>query len=172
MIRRYLQDSILDSLTHFPSPSLPEPGKWKIDSGPGLINSSWNAAYLTLDDRAVLDAALRDPDGLISGVPIPVVIDEVQRAPDLMRAIKKSVDRQQKPGQYLLTGSANIMTLSTVSESMAGRVVLHTLPPFGWPEFLGKPLPTLLKGLFETASARQLLQHLPNHPKRIIGPKS
>jgi len=132
----------------------------------GLINSSWNAAYLTLDDRAVLDAALRDPDGLISGVPIPVVIDEVQRAPDLMRAIKKSVDRHQKPGQYLLTGSANILTLSTVSESMAGRVVLHTLPPFGWPEFLGKPLPTVLKGLFETASARQLLQHLPNPPQK------
>ncbi len=80
---------------------------------------------MTLDDRAALDAALRDPDGFASGTPTPAVIDEVQKAPDLMRAIKRVVDRDKKADQYLLTGSANIMTLASVSESLAGRVALH-----------------------------------------------
>jgi predicted AAA+ superfamily ATPase len=127
----------------------------------GLIGPSWHALYLTLDDRAVLDAALRDPDGFISGQPTPVVIDEVQRAPDVMRAIKRMVDRQRKPGQYLLTGSANIMTLSSVSETLAGRVALHTLYPFCWPEFLEKPPPKILKDLFEVRTSKELLKRLP-----------
>jgi hypothetical protein len=76
-----------------------------------------------------LDAALRDHDGFISGISPPVVIDAVQRAPDLLRAIKRSIGRDRKPGQYLLTGSANIMSLSAVSESLAGRIALHTLYP-------------------------------------------
>ncbi len=133
MIRRYLQDPILESLKHFPVVLLTgarQVGKSTLALG--LIESPWNATYHTLDDRAVLDAALRDPDGLISGTPTPAVIDEIQRAPDLMRAIKRVIDRHRKPGQYLLTGSANIMTLSTISETLAGRVALHTLYPFCW----------------------------------------
>jgi uncharacterized protein len=90
MIRRYLETVILESLRHFP----------------------WKANYLTLDDRTTLDAALRDPDGLIGGMPTPAVIDEVQKAPDLMRAIKREVDRHRSPGRYLLTGSANILALA------------------------------------------------------------
>jgi predicted AAA+ superfamily ATPase len=131
-----------------------------------LIESSWRAIYLTLDDRTILDAALRDPDGLISGTPTPAVIDEVQRAPDLMRAIKRVVDRDRKPGQYLLTGSANVMTLSSVSESLAGRIALHTLYPFCWPELLEKPQPTILKDLFEVASSKELLKKLLKYTKK------
>lgn len=128
MIRRYLQDSILESLQHFPAALLTgarQVGKSTLAQH--LIGPSWKALYLTLDDRAVLDAALRDPDAFISDMPTPVVIDEVQRVPDLMRALKRMIDRHRKPGQYLLTGPANIMTLASVSESLAGRIVLHTL---------------------------------------------
>jgi len=80
----------------------------------------------------------RDPDGFVGGMPTPVVIDEVQRAPDLMRALKRMIDLHRENGQYLLTGSANIMTLATVSESLAGRIALHTLYPFCWSELLEK----------------------------------
>lgn len=166
MIRRYLQDPILDSLKHFPVVLLTgarQVGKSTLAQT--LIESSWRATYLTLDDRAILDAALRDPDGFVSGTPTPAVIDEVQRAPDLMRALKRMVDRQRKPGQYLLTGSANIMTLSAVSESLAGRIALHTLYPFCWPEFLEKPPPTILKDLFQVTTTKELLQRLPIPPK-------
>lgn len=162
MIRRYLQDRIADSLKYFPVVLLTgarQVGKSTLAQT--LIGPAWNARYSTLDDRATWDAALRDPDGLVSGTPTPVVFDEVQKAPDLMRAIKKVVDRDRKPGQYLLTGSANIMTLSSVAESLAGRVALHTLSPFCWPEFLEKPLPTILKDMFEVSTAEELLKRAP-----------
>src|SRR5512139_829786 len=167
MIRRYLKDPILESLKHFPAVLLTgarQVGKSTLAQA--LIESPWNATYFTLDDRVTLDAALRDPDGFISGIPTPAVIDEVQRAPDLMRAVKKVVDRDRKPGKYLLTGSANIMTLSTVSESLAGRVALHTLYPFSWTEFLEKPLPTILDDLFEVANAKDLVKRLQKPPKK------
>jgi len=166
MIRRYLQDPILESLKHFPVVLLTgarQVGKSTLAQG--LIETSWNATYLTMDDRATLDAALRDPDGFVSGTPTPVVIDEVQRAPDLMRAIKRVVDRHRKPGQYLLTGSANIMTLSSVSESLAGRIALHTLYPFCWPELLEKSSPTILRDLFEVPNSKALMKRLSRSPK-------
>jgi predicted AAA+ superfamily ATPase len=75
-----------------------------------------------------------------------------------LRAIKRSVDRNRKPGQYLLTGSANIMTLSTVSESLAGRIALHTLHPFAWPELLEKPIPTMLQDLFNNTDSKHILK--------------
>lgn len=113
-----------------------------------LARSSWHATYFTLDDRTTLDSALRDPDGFVEAIPLPAVIDEVQRAPDLLRAIKISIDRNRTPGQFLLTGSANIMTLSAVSETLAGRIALHTLHPFSWPELLRKPFPGIITDLF------------------------
>jgi len=162
MIRRYLQDPLLESLKHFPVVLLTgarQVGKSTLVQG--LIGPSWDARYVTFDDRATLDAALLDPDGFVAGQPPPVIIDEVQRAPEVMRVIKRVVDRHRKPGQYLLTGSANLQTLSTVSETLAGRVVLHALYTFCWSEFLEKPPTGLLKDLFEIGTARELLKRLP-----------
>lgn len=113
------------------------------------------------------DAAPRDPDGLISGSPTPAVIDEVQKAPDLMRAIKKKVDRERAAGQYLLTGSANILALSKVTETMAGRVILHTLYPFCWAELLAKPQPALLNVLFQVSTTKELIGYLPKNPRSV-----
>ena len=161
MIRRYLLTPLLNSLKHFPVVLLTgarQVGKSTLAQE--LIGKSWSALYLTLDDRAVLDAALRDPDGFISGTPTPVVIDEVQKAPDVLRAIKRVVDRDRRPGQYFLTGSANLMTLASVSESLAGRVAVHTLYPFCWPERVEKPPPSILKDVFEVKTAKDLIKQL------------
>ena len=162
MIRRYLQPSVVKSLQHFPVVLLTgarQVGKSTLAQD--LIGKSWQASYLTLDDRVVLDGALRDPDGLISATPTPVVLDEVQKAPDLMRAIKRRVDREKAAGQYLLTGSANLMTLASVSETLAGRGALHTLMPFGWPERVERPVPSILKDLFDAQDSAALLKKLP-----------
>lgn len=84
--------------------------------------------YLTLDDDLTLLAAREDPVGLIRNLD-RAVIDEIQRAPELLPAIKKSVDEDRRPGRFLLTGSANLMVLPTVTESLAGRMDTVTLLP-------------------------------------------
>jgi uncharacterized protein len=86
--------------------------------------------YATFDSATVAAAAQTDPDGYLGATSGPMVIDEAQRVPDIFRAIKLRVDRDRQPGQFLLTGSADALTLPTVSESLAGRVEVITLEPF------------------------------------------
>ncbi len=76
--------------------------------------------YRTLDDFDVLDAARRDPEVLV-GVHEPITLDEVQREPGLLSAVKRAIDRNRSAGRFLLTGSANLLLMRQVSESLAGR---------------------------------------------------
>ena len=94
--------------------------------------------YITLDDPATLAAARSDPTGFIRGLK-QAVIDEVQRAPDLLLAIKESVDKDQAPGRFLLTGSTNLMAMPLVADSLAGRLEVITLMPFAQAELAGTP---------------------------------
>lgn len=96
-----------------------------------------SASYLTLDTAATFAAATDDPDGFVAGLPRPVVIDEAQRAPALAVAIKAAVDADRQPGRFLLTGSAGVMSLPKLSESLAGRMELHTLWPLSQGEIEG-----------------------------------
>ncbi|HUP23106.1 MAG TPA: ATP-binding protein [Thermoanaerobaculia bacterium] len=82
----------------------------------------------SLDDLDVLDAARRDPETLVGGAQ-PVTLDEVQREPALLRAVKRAIDRRRRAGQFLLTGSANLLLMRGVSESLAGRASYLTLWP-------------------------------------------
>ncbi|MCH2456389.1 MAG: ATP-binding protein, partial [Idiomarina sp.] len=85
--------------------------------------------YLTFDDHAILTAAQQDPTGFIQSLPEQVTLDEIQRVPELILAIKAEVDRNRQPGRFLLTGSANLLLLPKVKESLAGRVeILHLHP--------------------------------------------
>ncbi len=84
--------------------------------------------YYTLDDDNILNAVLQDPIGFVSRIENGV-IDEVQRAPGLLRAIKLSVDQNRKPGRFLLTGSANLLALPQMGDSLAGRMEVLTLLP-------------------------------------------
>lgn len=102
--------------------------------------------YITLDDLTVLDAAQSDPAGFIRGLD-RAIIDEVQRAPDLLLAIKKTVDEDYRPGRFLLTGSANVLTLPRVADSLAGRMETIRLLPLARAEIAGKE-PTFLARLF------------------------
>jgi len=93
--------------------------------------------YLTFDDPGVLAAARRDPNGFVAGLNLPVTLDEVQHVPELFPVIKAAVDRRRQPGQFLLTGSANVMLLPKLSESLAGRMEILTLWPFSQGELRG-----------------------------------
>jgi hypothetical protein len=85
--------------------------------------------FVSLDDLASLSQARSDPAGFIAGLPSGAIIDEIQRVPDLLLALKLAVDRNPARGRFLLTGSANLMSLPLVSESLAGRMTLFELFP-------------------------------------------
>jgi len=96
------------------------------------------SSYQTLDEATSLDAAQDDPAGFLAGLEGLTVIDEIQKAPRLLPAIKVSVDRDRRHGRFLLTGSANVLTLPRVSESLAGRMEVLTLWPLSQGELLGR----------------------------------
>ena len=103
--------------------------------------------YITLDDQTVLEAARSDPAGFIRGLD-RAIIDEIQRAPELLLAIKKTVDEDYRPGRFLLTGSANVLTLPRVADSLAGRMETLEMLPLARAEIEGRT-PTFLERLFE-----------------------
>lgn len=92
------------------------------------------AQTLTLDDKTTRDSANNDPTGFVAGLQGPVLIDEVQRSPDLLLAIKESVDKDKAPGRFLLTGSANILTAPKIYEALAGRIEIINLSPLAQSE--------------------------------------
>ena len=95
-----------------------------------LVEDRAGAQYFTLDDAAVLTAVAADPQGFVAGLEGMVVIDEAQKVPELFPAIKLAVDRDRRPGRFLLTGSAHVLLLPRISESLAGRIEILTLRPF------------------------------------------
>ncbi len=95
------------------------------------------ARYVTLDDLTMLAAARGDAAGFLAGLAQPLVLDEVQRAPELLVAIKAAVDRERTPGRVLLTGSANVLLVPRVAESLAGRMEIVHLWPFSQGEIEG-----------------------------------
>jgi hypothetical protein len=120
-----------------------------------LAANEFPARYISLDDEVAADTAREDPRGFIAEVEGPTVIDEVQRAPGLLLAIKERLDRNQARGQFLLTGSANILTLPTIADALPGRVEYVNLWPFSQGEIHGireRFIDVLLSGTFPTVS--------------------
>ena len=105
------------------------------------------ARYVTLDDAGILGAAQNDPKGFLRGFDGPIIIDEAQRAPELFLALKAEVDRDRRPGRFLLTGSANALFLPRLSEALAGRMEILTLWPLSQGEIEGKK-ETFIDALF------------------------
>jgi len=108
------------------------------------------AKYITFDDTTALSAAKNDPAGFLAGIEGPIILDEIQKAPDLLPALKLEVDRNRVPGRFLLTGSANVLLLPKVSESLAGRMEILTLYPFSQGE-LASNKETFLDDIFRAS---------------------
>src|SRR5512134_1812458 len=111
--------------------------------------------YRTLDDLDVLDAAQRDPEALLGGTEA-LTLDEVQRAPELLHAVKRAIDQRRVAGRYLLTGSANLLMMRQVSESLAGRASYLTLWPMTRREQRGEGRAGLWEELLATPEAKWL----------------
>jgi len=119
------------------------------------------ARYLTFDDPAVLGAAQSDPQGFIERIDDPVVLDGVQRVPELALAIKLSVDRRREPGRFLLTGSANVLQVPNLSDSLAGRMEIQSLWPFSQGE---------IGGVREPFVDAMFAKRLPKLSEKVNGP--
>jgi uncharacterized protein len=102
-----------------------------------LLHEQKERTYYTLDDALYYEAARSDPSGFIEGLRLPATIDEVQRVPALFLAVKARVDRERVNGDFLLTGSSNIMLTSRVADSLAGRMATIPCWPFAQTEIEG-----------------------------------
>lgn len=138
MFGRNILNNILDALSDTPVVFLRgarQTGKSTLVQE--IAGGPYPARYLTLDNAGMLSAASADPAGFIAGIEKPVVIDEAQRVRELFLAIKEDVDRHREPGRYLLTGSADILTLPKVADALAGRMEVLTLWPLSVGEMRG-----------------------------------
>ncbi|MEO8381605.1 MAG: ATP-binding protein [Acidobacteriota bacterium] len=119
--------------------------------------------YFTFDDEGTLAAAEADPAGFVAGLPRRSILDEVQRAPSLFAAIKSSVDRDRTAGRFILTGSANVLLVPRLSDSLAGRMEILRLHPLAQCELARHPprfLDVLFGGGFKTRSGKRLGKEL------------
>lgn len=148
MYTRHISANILEALSDTPVILIRgarQTGKTTLvrDIMPDHISSE----YVTLDNALALAAAQSDPSGFIAGIAKPVVIDEIQKAPGLLPAIKESVDRDRSPGRFILTGSSDIMAGLRVSDSLAGRMEIFDLWPLSRAEISGSTI-NLVDALF------------------------
>jgi hypothetical protein len=102
---------------------------------------------VSFDDDAIRSAATTDPIGFVADLPARVILDEVQHVPHLFAALKAAIDRDRRPGRFLLTGSTNVLLLPKLGDSLAGRMAIVHLHPLAQCELAGER-PSFLDRLF------------------------
>ncbi len=136
MIKRQLRQTVLDTLQRFPVVFVNGPRQaGKSTLVQSLVTKAWSADYVTFDEATMLGAAEANPESFVRAYEGHLILDEVQMVPNLFRALKmlvdeaRLVDKSTANGQYLLTGSANIMALPKLSDALVGRMSVLTLYP-------------------------------------------
>ncbi len=125
-------------------------------------------SYLTFDDDVARNAAEEDPAGFVVSLGDRTILDEVQRVPGIFTAIKSAVDRNRQPGRFLLTGSANVLLVPRLADSLAGRMEILRLNPLSESEIVGEQstfIDDLFQGRFRRGSRERLGREL---PERIV----
>lgn len=135
------------------------------------LHQAPDRSYISLDDQNFFHLASADPQGFIGDLPEYVTIDEVQRVPEITLAIKRSVDANRKPGRFLLTGSANLLQLPRLADSLAGRMEWIDLHTFSEAEKEGAPgrfLEQWLAGQLDTVISASVPPQASTLPGRIV----
>jgi uncharacterized protein len=138
MFERFLQPFLSDALTDTPVVLLVgarQVGKSTLTQQ--LKNSKFQPNYYTFDDPTLLVAAKTNPSGFLDSIKTPVVFDEIQRVPELFLPIKMRVDKNREAGSFLLTGSANVLLMPNIADSLAGRIEILNLRPLSQGEIVG-----------------------------------
>jgi uncharacterized protein len=139
-VARHLQPLVSEALTDTRVVGIVGPRQaGKSTLAQRLVAMTEAATYVTFDDLAVRTTAEADPQGFVTGRPGLLAIDEVQRVPNLLLAIKAEVDRDQRPGRFLITGSAQLSATRGVSDTLAGRIERFELWPFSQSEVTATP---------------------------------
>jgi len=146
-IERGLLPTVLDALGWSPAVAITGPRTTGKSTLARHLVSRFGGSLLDLDEPSVRTLALDDPAAFINGLDEPIVIDEFQRAPELLSAIKAALNRDRRPGRFVLTGSARHDAVPEIADFLTGRVELLTLWPFAEAE-LSPPGPTIIDELF------------------------
>jgi uncharacterized protein len=147
---RYLQPPIIEALADSPVVLIHGPWQCGKTTLARQVGDLEGFAYLSFDDDVQRAAAQADPVGYVADLPERVILDEVQRVPALFTSLKVVVDAQRKPGRFILTGSANVLLVPKLADSLAGRMEILRLHPLSQVELSGGT-PDFLSALFDSA---------------------
>ncbi len=134
LIARFLRPRLIEALGDTPVVLVHGPRQCGKTT---LAQTITDYAYITFDDEVQLAAAKADPVGFVADLPDRVILDEVQRIPEVFTSLKATVDRDRRSGRFLLTGSANVLLAPKLSDSLAGRMELLRLHPLAQCEIEG-----------------------------------
>lgn len=137
LLARRIEERLLEELSDSPVVFVHGPRQCGKTTLVQQVGGRLDYHYLTFDDEVVLAAARHDPRGFVADLPERVILDEIQRVPELFTTLKLEVDRQRTPGRFLLTGSSHVMLAPRLSDSLAGRLSLLRLHPFAQCEIEG-----------------------------------
>lgn len=165
---RFAENELIEALEDSPVVLVHGPRQCGKTTLARLVGEGRGYAYVTFDDDVARDAAESDPTGFVQGLPARVILDEVQHVPRLFTALKAEVDRRRTPGRFLMTGSANVLFLPRLADSLAGRMEILRLFPLAQCE-LNRRKSTFLDGLFEGAFKTRRTERLAGHlAERIV----
>ena len=156
---RFLAPRIRDALADTPVVLIHGPRQSGKTTLARTVGARRRYQYLSFDDEAARHAAQQDPAGFIAGLPERTILDEVQRVPELFLAIKDAVDRRRVPGRFLLTGSANVLLVPRIADSLAGRMGILRLHPLAQCELTRKQ-PRFLDALFDAGFKTRITERL------------
>jgi hypothetical protein len=145
---RYAEPRLSEALADSPAVLIHGPRQCGKTTLARMVGEPMGYAYVTFDDDVARAAAEADPVGFVADLPARAILDEVQRVPGLFAALKTTVDRKREPGRFMLTGSANVLLLPKLADSLAGRMQILRLHPLAQCE-LARRTPGFLDALFE-----------------------
>ncbi len=166
---RYLAARLREALADTPAVLIHGPRQSGKTTLARTVGEPRGYRYVSFDDEAVRDAARRDPVGFVEGLPRRTILDEVQRVPELFTSLKAAIDERRTAGRFILTGSANVLLVPRLADSLAGRIGILRLHPLAQCELQGKRLrfiETLFRGGFRTRLTDRLGTELAG---RIVG---
>ena len=156
---RYLAPRLREALTDTPAILIHGPRQSGKTTLARTVGEPRGYRYVSFDDEAVRTAAKGDPIGFVAGLPARTILDEVQRVPEIFTSLKAIIDRRRTAGRFILTGSANVLLVPRLADSLAGRMGLLRLHPLAQCELVARPprfLDALFRGNFRTGISESL----------------